>query len=253
MSTLKLTISYDGGAYTGWARQPGQTTVQGRIEAALEQIVGAPCDLAVAGRTDAGVHARAQVASFEWPEGARWDERPADFVRRLNAVLPNDVAIVDAEAAPDGFSARHDAVARTYGYRVYTGHTPDPFEDRWSLWWGYPTDRELLDRCADAIVGQHDFTAFTPTQTDHVHFHRKVLGAEWREVETVAPGEMLELRLTADAFMRNMVRILVGTMLEVGTGRRSFEDFTALLEGAPRSQAGPTAPPRGLHLISITY
>ena len=155
----------------------------------------------MAGRTDRGVHARGQVASHEG------DPAP---LRNLNALLPPDVAALASDAAPDGFDARRDASSRTYRYRLHTRSTPSPFEQLRALWWPRPLDREALDACAAALVGTHDFTAFTPSETDHVRFERDVLRAEWvQESEHV-----LAFWIEADTFMRHMVRVLVGTMLE---------------------------------------
>jgi tRNA pseudouridine38-40 synthase len=250
VAVVRLTIAYDGGPFAGWAAQPGLRTVQGELEGALERILGERIGLTVAGRTDAGVHAWGQVASFELGR-----EPPDGLVRSLNAVLPDEIAVLAAEPAPEGFSARHDARSRTYCYWVVAAAVLNPFERGRALWWPYPLDRSELDRCAAACLGTHDFTAFTPTETEHVRFERDVIGCEWRRfgLADAREGELLELWIEADAFMRHMVRVLVGTMLEVGRGRRSVEDFAALLEGAPRERAGETAPAQGLYLARVSY
>lgn len=241
--TVRLDIEYDGAGFRGWAKQPGLRTVQGELETALATVLREPIELTVAGRTDTGVHATGQVASFKVQAPT-----PEDLTRRLNGVAPGDVAITAATVVSDGFDARRDAKSRSYRYRLLARSAPSPFELGHALWWPHRIDHEALDACAAAIVGTHDFTAFTPTQTDHVHFHREVLAASWE-----AQGAILSFRITADAFMRNMVRVLVGTQLEVASGRRTVEDFTQLLQGAPRSQAGDTAPPHGLYLESVSY
>ena len=241
----KLTIAYDGSGFSGWARQPELRTVQETLEAGISKILGgAPVELTVAGRTDAGVHALGQVASFEL------DREPPDrFASRVNAVLPRDVSVLACERAPEGFDARRWAVSRRYRYRILTAGQRTPFEEGRALWWPYSLDRAALDKCAAAIAGEHDFTAFTPTQTEHVRFSRHVLSAAWeRECEAI-----LVLDITADAFMRNMIRVLVGTMLEVGGGKRTVKDFTALLKGAPRERAGETAPPHGLYFAGVEF
>jgi tRNA pseudouridine38-40 synthase len=167
---------------------------------------------------------------------------------RLNAVLPPDVAVLACNPAPDGFDARGDALSRTYCYRLLNRRARSARLEGTVLWNPRRIDRDALDACAAALQGTHDFTAFTPTETEHVRFERDVLDARWER-----DGDLLGFWITADSFMRHMNRILVGTMLEVGLGRRSVEDFTALLQGAPRSLAGDTAPARGLVLVSVDY
>jgi len=217
--------------------------VQGELEAALATVLREPVQLTVAGRTDTGVHALGQVASFVTEV-----EVHEDLARRLNGVGPDDVAIAAAIVVEDGFDARHSARSRSYLYRVLARSAPGPFERNRALWWPHRYDLDALQACAAALPGTHDFTAFTPTQTDHVHFDRDIHAANWdRE------GDLLTFRITADAFMRNMVRILVGTMLEVASGRRTVKNFTQLLEGAARSDAGDTAPPHGLYLEKVSY
>lgn len=243
MTAVRLDIEYDGSGFRGWAAQPGLRTVQGELEAALATVLREPVQLTVAGRTDTGVHALGQVASF-----VTGTDVPADLARRLNGVGPDDIAVTGAAAVDASFDARHSARSRSYLYRVLARSAPSPFERGRALWWPHPIDLDELGACADALPGSHDFTAFTPTQTDHVRFDRDVLAADWTR-----EGDVLSFRITADAFMRNMVRVLVGTMLEVGNGRRSPANFQQLLAGAPRHAAGDTAPPHGLYLESVSY
>jgi len=245
VAAWKLTIAYDGAGFSGWARQPGLRTVQQVLEEGVGRILGGvPVALTVAGRTDSGVHALGQVASFELEV-----EAPDRFATRINAVLPRDVSVLACEPAPDGFDARRWAISRRYRYRILTASERTPFEEGRALWWPYPLNRQALDACAAALAGEHEFTAFTPTQTEHVRFERRVLSARWEgECEAI-----LVFDITADAFMRNMIRVLVGTMLEVGAGKRTIEDFMELLEGVPRDRAGETAPPHGLYFAGAEF
>lgn len=235
----RLVLEYDGRDFAGWATQPGRRTIQQELERALAVVLRRPVTVTVAGRTDAGVHALAQVASYE---GAPVPPH------KLNALLPDDIAVFDARPALPGFSARHDATSRAYRYRLLTRRSRSAHECGRALHWSHPLDREALDGCADALRGTHDFTAFTPTSSAHVLFEREVRAAAWR-----VDGDLLIFEIEADAFLRSMNRVLIGTMLEVGGGQRPLADFVALLDGAPRSRAGKTAPPHGLYLVGVGY
>ncbi|WP_372790667.1 tRNA pseudouridine(38-40) synthase TruA [Paraconexibacter sp.] len=239
MATSRMTIEYDGTAFHGWAVQPGLRTVQEELERALTVVARHPVHLTVAGRTDTGVHALGQVASYTG--------LPVR-VASVNALLPPDVAVVSCEAAPDGFDARRDAISRRYRYRILTRRARSVFDARTSLHVVRDLDRDLLAACAAMLPGRHDFTAFTPTETDHVRFERVVHEARWTE-----EGDRLEFHITADAFMRHMNRCLVGTMLEIADRRRPLEGFARLLRGAHRREAGFTAPARGLTFLEARY
>jgi tRNA pseudouridine38-40 synthase len=237
---LRLGLAYDGTAFRGWAAQPGLRTVQGVLQEALDRIYPGWSALHVAGRTDAGVHALAQVASCTVGTGPP----PAAAARALTDALPPDVAVTDAAEAPPGFHARHSARARAYVYRLQVSPLRDPLRAVRAYHWPAPLDRAVLDACAAAVVGRHDFRAFTPAETQHEDFVRTVHHCRWREA-----GDELRLEIAADAFLRHQVRTLVGTML----GLDDAAPLADLLAGAPRSHAGATAPPHGLFLSGVRY
>jgi tRNA pseudouridine38-40 synthase len=241
----KLTLEYDGSAFAGWLRQPGLRTVEEDLERALRTILGdigvdgQPLRLAVAGRTDAGVHAWAQVASYA---------HEAVDPSRINGLLGDDLAVLRSEPAYEGFDARRDAISRTYCYRVLVRRERSVWERGRALWWRGELDTDALHACVSALVGPHDFSAFTPSETEHTHFHCVIARAEWRR-----EGELFEFWIEADKFLRHMNRVLVGTMLEIAMGTRPLEDFAKLLDGRPRSHAGRTAPAHGLALARVRY
>jgi len=242
--TYRMDLQYDGTDLHGWAKQDGHVTVQGCLEQAFITVLGRAPGLRVAGRTDAGVHARRQVASLRLP----LDVDPQRLLRSLNALTPPSITVTSLSPAP-GFAARRQALSRTYRYFVQLGGVDSPFCARYVWRVHEPLDLELMREVAADVEGRHDFTAFTPTETEHVFFHRLVMRCAWRRL---GPNRVF-LDIQADAFLRHMVRTLVGTMVEVGRGEMSPTDFRRLLDGARREDAGPTAPARGLFLWDIAY
>lgn len=276
----RMELQYDGTGLHGWATQDGLPTVEGCLEGALRTVLGSAPALRVAGRTDAGVHARRQVANVHLPEGIDLPKLTAS----LNALTPAGIAVMRITRVPEGFDARKNAVSRTYRYFLAAflaaspaaGQSPvavvSPFWSRYCWQTQRTLDPRLLDAAAEATLGGHDFTAFTPVETGHVFFQRLVLRCGWRRVSAALPGlrgvgpgrgdwrregegesGMLCLEIEADAFLRHMVRALVGTMVEVGEGKRELEGYRRLLGGAARESAGQTAPAHGLFLWNVKY
>ncbi len=237
-------VEYDGTDFAGWAAQPGLRTVEATLAGALSTVLRQPVKLTVAGRTDAGVHASGQVVSFS----ADTDLAPASAAYRATAVLPEDVALRRCVAVHDGFDARRDAVSRGYEYRIVADPIRSPLARRHALYAARKLDLGLLREAAYLARGVHDFRAFTPAKSHHVRFEREVTESVW-----CARRGLLVYNIVANSFLYGMVRALVGTMLEVGGGRRELADFERLLGGSERSAAGPAAPARGLTLVDVGY
>jgi len=243
---VRITLQYDGSGFHGWQVQPGVRTVQQELEAALARLTQRELRVAAAGRTDTGVHARGQVVSVDVP--ARWE--PAELERALNAVLPGDVWIASVEAAPGDFHARFSATWRAYEYRVGTvADAFGPFHRRtcWPL--RDALDRSLLDRCAERLVGEHSFRAFAKAGQEERGDRCEVYRAAWSDWSAVG----LVFGIRANRFLHHMVRYLVGTMVDVGRGRRPFDDMDALLRNEPEVTTSPPAPPEGLFLTAVGY
>lgn len=268
----KLTLSYDGTEFSGWQIQPGEPTVQGELQAALGRVTGESPLPQGSGRTDAGVHALAQVASFSLHAPI-----PApNLVRALNRTLPQSIRITEAKTVPDAFHARHSAIAKTYEYRVLLENSCparacSPFLARYVYTYPWPLDRVALDDAALCFLGQHDFLSFTATDPDLTtrtatpdldadppkpiaprSTIRTIFSSAWDE-QTSDAGRLFIYRVRGNGFLHHMVRNIVGTMLDVGRGYLRAEDIPAMLAARARSAAGPTAPPQGLFLHSVEY
>ncbi|MHB9150830.1 MAG: tRNA pseudouridine(38-40) synthase TruA [Thermoleophilia bacterium] len=263
--TYRIDLQYDGSAFSGWARQPGQVTVEESLENALAAALRHRVGLSVAGRTDAGVHAARQVAGFALPDTGGWpgaeggvpeaaraalasEAGRGRLILSVNALTPAGLVVRRlTQAAPD-FDARRHAAARSYRYFVWRDLTPNPFLDRYSWHVRHELDFAAMETAARLCMGPHDFTAFTPTETHHTHFRLDIQRCRWH-----SRGPLLWFEIRAPHFLRHVVRTLVGTMVEVGRGRMSLDHLEMLLRGAERVQAGRTAPPHGLFLWRVFY
>ena len=240
----KLTIAYDGTRFYGWERQPGRDTIQGKLESVLEKLNNAPVDVIGAGRTDAGVHARAMVASV------RLDTELSDTEIRdyCNRYLPDTIAVREVKEAAPRFHARYKAIGKTYRYTCFVGPVKPVFDRKYVTVLDFPPDVEAMRAAAVYLIGEHDFAAFCGNP--------KMKKSTVREVDTIEitqRRDYLTLTFHGTGFLQNMVRILVGTLLEVGRGRWTGEDVRKILESCDRRNAGPTAPPEGLCLMKVDY
>ncbi|MBI4477055.1 MAG: tRNA pseudouridine(38-40) synthase TruA [Acidobacteria bacterium] len=265
MRTLKLALAYDGTDFAGWQRQAGDRTVQALVEEALSRIDGKSVSVAGAGRTDAGVHAIGQVASVSVTN----DLDPATLRRAVNASLPEDVRVVSVVVTHDGFDARRDARRKTYEYRILNGAMADPFIRRFAWHVPQPLNAAAMAHAAARLLGEHDFASFQSTGSSVVTTRRTIFESSLERLSlrsvnaastaiplsSVAgvPPELLSYRITGDGFLRHMVRAIVGTLVEIGRGRREAASIDALLAAGDRSRAGPTAPAHGLCLVNVEY
>jgi len=245
---VRLLVAYDGSTFHGFAAQPGVATVAGTLVRTIERVLGHPVELTCAGRTDAGVHGWGQVVSFD-ADGARFD--PDKLQAAVNGLCGPAVVVRSAEVAPDGFDARFDARSRRYRYTVLNRLAPDPFLAATSWHVPQPLDLDRLRLACDPLIGEHDFTSFCrrPKGDPAFSMVRRVLDARWDD-----EGEgVLRFWIESTAFCHQMVRSIVGTMVDVGLGRRTAADVAAALRARDRSTAGPVAPPHGLCLWHVTY
>jgi len=244
MPTYRLTLAYRGTAYAGWQRQENALAVQQVVEEALERLLGRPARIVGASRTDAGVHARGQAAHLELADP--FPER--GLVHGANRHLPEDVRVLAAAAMPPGFHARKHAAGKEYLYRLGRAAVLSPLDSPFVAPAPAGIDPERMARAAALLPGRHDFSAFALAGGSHGQPFRRIFSARWEE-----SGEELAFRIFGEGFLRGMVRALVGTLIEVGAGKRSVESFAELLAGQPRSAAGPTAPAHGLTLQRVFY
>ena len=248
MRSIKLTLAYDGAAYAGWQVQPGQATVQGVLEAALERITGEPIRVIASGRTDAGVHALEQVASFRTGS----DLAAGVFARALNAELPHDVAVLAAAEAPEGFHALRDAVRKRYRYVIHDGPVRDVFRRHYCWWHHGRLDAEAMDRAARPLVGRHDFSSFQSSGAERASSVRTIYEIGVGRGQG-GDARLITIEVEANGFLYNMVRAIVGTLVEVGRGARSEPWVAEVLAAADRRAAGSNAPPQGLFLVHVDY
>ena len=264
LQTWKLTLAYDGTDFRGWQVQPGEPTIQGELQAALERVTGESPLPQGSGRTDAGVHALGQVASF----ALQAPIPPQNLLRALNRTLPPSIRVRETRTVPDTFHARHSAVAKTYEYRVFREEICPPVMARYVLACPWPLDLEAMQTAAKLFEGAHDFLSFAATDPDLCSRNlelkmddaevtkapaiRTIFSSTWERRQSEV-GELLVYRVRGNGFLHHMVRNLVGTMVDVGRGRLKADDIPAILEARARAAAGPTAPARGLFLHSVEY
>jgi len=243
MTTYRLVIAYDGSNFRGFARQPGLATVQGEIESALSKILGSPILTSAAGRTDAGVHALGQVMSFKADTGTTPDEIQSS----LNSICGPQIAVLSASRAPDGFDARFSAEARSYEYAILTRPVHDPFSRHTTWHHPQPLDIQFMAKAAEALLGEHAFDSFGRVEPGKSPVRRI------ESIDLQAEGDLIMIRITANSFIQQMVRSIVGTLVKVGEGKLDPDAMAGILHARDRAKAGPVAPPQGLFLVSVGY
>ncbi len=247
MRPIRITVAYDGTDFHGWQVQPGLRTIQSEIERVLGEIEGTPVQVIASGRTDAGVHALAQIAAFMLSNPI-----PVENLRRaMNRLLPRDIRILDASIAPENFHPRYDAVAKTYEYRILRSEICQPFDRRYVYHHPYPLDEARMIELAPLIEGAHDFTAFAASDDRDEPGHTKVRTIYCSRLARQA--DRLIYRVRGTGFLKHMVRNIVGVLLEIGKGNLARQDLEARLRPHSQIPPGPTAPARGLFLITVEY
>jgi tRNA pseudouridine38-40 synthase len=257
---LKLTLAYDGGAYAGWQVQPDKPTVQGTLEATWQRLTQESLRVTAAGRTDAGVHALGQVVGLSTETRLSND----DLIRGMNALLPNDIAVVLLEDAPEKFHATYDAVGKRYRYHIHNGRAPSVFDRNYAWHYPQPLDATAMHRAGQGLLGKHDFSSFETAGSERPDSIRTVheltvghVAAFLRNADSavsVGPSHgLITIDVCGDGFLYNMVRTIVGTLVEVGVGKQPVEWPAQVLAACDRRRAGQTAPPHGLFLVQVEY
>ena len=244
MRNVKLTVEYDGSGYFGWQVQPDQLTVQSELEAALSRITDSPVSAIASGRTDAGTHALGQVVNFKTSSAID----NASLVRGTNSLLPDDIAIRKAEDAPPDFHARYSALSKLYCYLILNREEPSAFYRNYAWHIPYALDLEAMASALPIIIGKKDFSSFRAVSSGDRNPIRNVLNAQ-----VSSKGDTIRFELEAESFLRHMVRVIVGTMVEVGRGKLKPEEIVEILEDRDRAAAGPTATASGLYLVKVKY
>jgi tRNA pseudouridine38-40 synthase len=250
-TAFKITVAYDGTGYVGWQRQASGVSIQGLLEDAVGELEGRDVPVAGAGRTDAGVHALGQVASFNLER----EMAPAVLLRAVNARLPPAVRVIAAQHASADFHARFGARSKTYRYWLWNGDTGNPFERQYSWHVAAPLDVDRMAQAARLVEGRHDFAAFQTAGSDAQTTEREVFSSRITSKlsTTVGGGDLIQYEITGDGFLRHMVRAIVGTLVEIGRGSRPVTFMQEVIESRNRAMAGPTAPAEGLFLVSVAY